>query len=174
MSFITKLKRNADRNLFSTKRRRIYNWTLKMLTSLKTMADELWIFNNLKLNTLIKIHGSITASHHFASSQLQCEMRAERGKESAVQWKCTHSPTCIGSNGILKLQRTWKNRIHLPHFTVEEARYSTRVGCSRTEQVFIGNKIRIQVFWPRTNNQFSSPMIKLPKIIFIIFICVFF
>lgn len=35
---------------------------------------------------------AITASHHFASLHFQCERRAETGKESAVQWKHTHTP----------------------------------------------------------------------------------
>ena len=101
-----------------------------MHTSMKNMTDELQICNNILLNTLVKKHSSvITSSHHFTSSHLQCETRAERGKESVAQRKYTHFQTRIRSNSIFKLQRTQKNRIHLPHFTVEEARCSTGFNC---------------------------------------------
>lgn len=65
-----------------------------MLTSMKTMTDELQICNNILLNTLVKKHSSvITSSHHFTSSHLQYGTRAERGKESAAQRKYTHFQT---------------------------------------------------------------------------------
>lgn len=82
---------------------------------------------------------AITASYHFASLHFHYEKRAERGKASAVQWKHTHTPR-VESEAIAFLsckEPEKKNRIHFPHFTIEEARCSIRISCSRTQGKFV-------------------------------------
>lgn len=84
---------------------------------------------------------AVTASHHFDSLHFQYERRAERGKESAVQWEHTHTPRVESEATAFSRckepeKKNKKKQNSLSSFYNRGGKMLNR-SCSRTQQKFV-------------------------------------
>lgn len=87
----------------------------------------------------------ITSSHHFTSSHLQYETRAEGGKESAAQRKYTHTSR-LALEAIAFSSYKGPKRTEFTFLILQLRRQDAQQGLIAKDKASIRKKIRIQIF----------------------------